>query len=54
MQRFGRVFPAAEREIFKMGFCRRYIPEGRERQVIGRGRDRSCERRVEGVRRERQ
>ena len=37
--RFERVFLAVEREIFKMGFCCRYIPRGREGRVIGRRRD---------------
>lgn len=35
-------------EIFKLGFCSKLIPGGRERREIGQGGDLNCERRLGG------
>ena len=50
MKRLGRVFHVTEREIFKLRFCCRHIPEGGERQVLGQGGDLNRGRGLAGVR----
>ena len=44
----GRVFPVAQREVFKVRVCRRLIPEGRERREAAQGGDLNRGRRLGG------